>query len=197
MNTYIHHTLTKAEKEARRSKHLRHQEQERQVKIASIPDHVHGIPVVEVPYTGVSKKHVKELRREFNGLRKAFLKELAETQTEALKQMGFSDNMLVDLAKGKTPNGFNVHHKIPLAGGGKNEFSNFILIKNDPYHVDIHRVSDLQISHIKEGETKLVKIPVPQGNVFIPQEQQQQNRAQTATKNSINATLLHKMQKTR
>ena len=120
MSIYIHHTLTKAEKEARKIEHLRQKELERQAKAASIPDQIHGIPVVEIPYTGVSKKQVKEMRREFNGLRKAFLKELAETQTEALKQMGFSDNMLADLAKGNSPNGFNVHHKIPLAGGGKN-----------------------------------------------------------------------------
>lgn len=196
MNTYVHHTLTKAEKEARRNERLQREEQEHQVKIASLPDQVHGIPVVEIPYTGVSKKHVKELRREFNGLRKAFLKELAKTQTAALKQMGFSDNMLADLAKGNSPNGFNVHHKIPLAGGGKNEFSNFILIKNAPYHTDIHKVSDLQIPRIKEGETKFVKIPLPQGNVFIPPEQQQ-SRTQTATKLSVNTVMLHKMQKTR
>ena len=196
MNAYVHHSLTKAEKEARRIERLQREEQERQIKIASIPDRVHGIPVVEIPYTGVSKKRVKELRKEFNGLRKAFLKELAQTQTEALKKMGFSDNMLADLAKGNSPNGFNVHHKIPLAGGGKNEFSNFILIKNDPYHADIHKVSDLQIPRIKEGETKFVKIPLPEGSVFIPPEQQQ-SRTQATTKVPVNAVLLHKMQKTR
>lgn len=56
MNAYVHHSLTKAEKEARRNERLQREEQERNVKIASIPDQVYGIPVVEIPYTGVSKK---------------------------------------------------------------------------------------------------------------------------------------------
>ena len=194
MTDYVQHTLTKAEKEARRAERLRQQEQERQSKIAAIPDQIHGIPVVEVSYTAVSKKRVKEMRREFTGLRKAFLKELAATQTDALKQMGLSDRMIALLAKGDTPNGFNVHHKMPLAGGGKNEFSNFILIKNDPYHTDIHKVSDLQISKMKEGETQTVKIPMPQGSVFIPPEKQQN---QTITKAPAPVALLQKLQKGR
>ena len=196
MADYIQHTLTKAEKEARRAERLRQQEQERQAKIAALPDRVHGIPVVEVSYTAADKKHVKEMRHEFTGMRRAFLKELAATQTDALKQIGFSDNMIALLAKGEAPNGFNVHHKMPLAGGGKNEFSNFILIKNDPYHTDIHKVSDLQISAMNPGETKTVKIPMPQGSIFIPPEQQQ-TRTQTAIKSPVSTVFLQKMQKTR
>ena len=194
MADYIQHTLTKAEKEARRAERLRQQELERQTKIAALPDQVHGIPVVEVSYTAVDKKHVKEMRHEFTGMRRAFLKELAATQTDALKQMGFSDNMIGLLAKGESPKGFNVHHKMPLAGGGKNEFSNFILIKNDPYHTDIHKVSDLQIAKMNAGETKIVKIPMPQGSVFIPPEKQQ---SQTAVKTPVSMALLQKMQKAR
>lgn len=196
MPDYVQHTLTKAEKEARRAERQRQQELDRQAKIAALPDQIHGIPVVEVPYTAVSKKRVKELRREFTGQRKAFLKELAETQTDALRQMGLSDNMIGLLAKGETPNGFNVHHKMPLAGGGKNEFSNFILIKNDPYHTDIHKISDLQIVTMNDGETKTVKIPMPQGSIFIPPEQQS-DRVQSTAKAPVPAAILKKMQRDR
>lgn len=196
MTEYIHHSLSKAEKEARRAERLRQQEQERQRKINALPDQVHGIPVVEVSYTAVSKKRVKELRRQFSEMRRKFLINLAETQADLLKQMGLSDNALALLAKGNAPNGFNVHHKMPLAGGGKNEFSNFILIQNNPYHTDIHKVSDLQIATMKEGETKTVKIPMPEGSVFVPPEKRQE-RIQTTAKAPVPAILLQKMQKAR
>ena len=194
MTEPVQHTLTKAEKEARRAERERQKEQERQQKITTIPDQVHGIPVVEVSYTAASKKHIKKMRHEFTKMRKAFLKELAATHVDALKQMGLSDKMIALVAKGDAPNGFNVHHKMPLAGGGKNEFSNFIFIKNEPYHVDIHKVSDLQIAKMKEGETQTVKIPMPQGSVFIPPEKQQ---GRTETKSNISAALLKKMPKGR
>ena len=196
MSELIHHTLTKAEKEARKAERLRQQDQERQKKIAALPDQVHGIPVEEVSYTAVSKKRVKELRREFTGMRREFLKNLAATQTDALKQMGMSDKMISLLAKGDAPNGFNVHHKMPLAGGGKNDFSNFILIQNDPYHTDIHKVSDLQIVKMNEGETRTVKIPMPQGSVFVPPEKRQE-RVRTEVKAPVSAVLLKKMQNAR
>ena len=110
--------------------------------------------------------------------------------------MGLSDHMIGLLAKGEAPNGFNVHHKMPLAGGGKNEFSNFILIQNDPYHTDIHKVSDLQIVKMKEGETKTVKIPMPQGNVFVPPDRQNLS-VQTVGKSVISSAVLDKIRKTR
>ena len=181
---------------ARKAEHLRRQEQERQKKIDALPDQVHGIPVVEVSYTAVSKKRVKELRREFTGMRREFLKNLAAMQSDDLKLMGLSDNALSLLAKGEAPNGFNVHHKMPLAGGGKNEFSNFILIQNHPYHTDIHKVSDLQIIRMNDGDTKTVKIPMPEGGVFVPPEKRQE-QVQTAAKAPVSAVLLQKMQKAR
>lgn len=195
MTEYIQHKPTKAEKETRRAQKAAQQEKERLEKIANLPDSVHGIPVIEISYTAVGKKRVKELRRAFGEKRKAFLKNLAATQAPVLKSLGLSDNAIAEMKKGRSPNGYNVHHKIPLAGGGTNDFSNFILIQNDPYHTDIHKVSDLQICKMNEGETKTVKIPMPSGSIFIAPDQKQS--VQNAAKTSLSAAILKKNQTTR
>lgn len=195
MTDYIHHKPTKTEKEARRAQRAAQQERERAEKIAALPDKVHDIPVIDVSYTAVGKKRVKELRRSFGPQRKAFLQNLAKTQAPLLKALGLSDKAVAEMGKGNAPNGYNVHHKLPLAGGGKNEFSNFILIKNDPYHTDIHKVSDLQICKMQEGETKIVKMPVPDGSIFIPPSEKQ--RVQAALKQPVLPSVLQKMQLTR
>ncbi len=172
MTELLQHKPTKAEREARRAQ----REAERLAKFAekakNLPDSVHGVPVVEIDYTAVSKKRVKELRREFTECRRQFLISLAENRADDLKAAGLSDSAIELMAKGRAPGGYNVHHKSPLAGGGKNEFSNFILIKDEPYHKDFHKVSDIQIVGMKEGETKKVKIPMPDGCVFVPPERQ-------------------------
>lgn len=195
MTDYIQHKPTKAEKEARRAQRAAQQEKERAEKIAALPGKVHDIPVIDVSYTAVEKKRVKELRRSFGPQRKAFLQNLAKTQAPVLKALGLSDKAIAEMGKGRAPNGYNVHHKLPLAGGGKNEFSNFILIKNDPYHTDIHKVSDLQICQMQDGETKTVKMPVPDGSIFIPPSEKQ--RVLAALKQPVQQAVLQKTRQTR
>lgn len=188
----VQYKKTKAEREAAKLERIAKQEKENQAKVAQLPDSIHGMPIVEVSYTGVGKKEVKALRKEFTPQRKAFLKELAETQKEALLAAGISESAIQRMAKnGESPSGYNVHHKIPLAGGGKNSFSNFILIKNEPYHTDIHKVSDLQIKHINQGETKTVKMPMPQGSVFVPPAQEKQ-KTHDGIKSQVSQVVLKK-----
>lgn len=196
MTDLIMRKPTKAEKEARRAERAAQQEAERQKRIAALPDSVHGVPVIEMEYTAAGTKKIKEMRRSFTPQRKAFLKHLAQTQAPVLKALGLSDNMIAGMAKGCAPNGYNVHHKQPLGGGGKNEFSNFILIKNDPYHTDFHKVSDVQICKMQPGETKTVKIPYPEGSIFIPPADRERVKA-ALNQNAAAAAVLQKMQKAR
>lgn len=170
MADFVQHKPTKAEREERRAQREAERLAAFAEKAKNLPDSVHGVPVVEIDYTAVSKKRVKELRRTFGECRKRFLITLARNHAADLKAAGLSDSAIDLMAKGRSPGGYNVHHKTPLAGGGKNEFSNFILIKDEPYHKDFHKVSDVQIVGMKEGETKKVKIPMPDGCVFIPPE---------------------------
>lgn len=192
MTDFEQKKLTRQERNALRAQK---KEQDRLAKIKAIPESIHGIPVIETEYTSVPNKRVKALRREFSQVRKEFLKMLAETQVPALKQMGLSDKAIEGMAHGKSPNGFNTHHKIPLAGGGTNVFDNFILIKNEPYHEDIHKIMDPQICVLKDGQKAVVKLPLPKGNVFIPPAQAE--KEQTASKTLPSAVIFQKIQKTR
>lgn len=189
-DNFEHRKPTKAEKEARRAERAAQQEIERQKRVAALPASVHGAPMVKMEYTAVGTKKIKEMRRSFTPLRKAFLKHLAQTQSPVLKALGMSDNMIAGMLKGNAPNGFNVHHKKPLGGGGKNEFSNFILIQNNPYHTDFHKASDVQICKMQPGETKTVKIPMPEGSIFIPPAMKQ--RVAEAVKQASAAAMMKK-----
>ena len=64
----------------------------------------------------------------------------SEGKSEA-KIKEFVDN----LKEGRTPQGYNVHHRVPIAGFMKqgdvkavNDFSNFVLIRINPCHDMIH-----------------------------------------------------------
>lgn len=186
----IQHKKTQAERTAERREK---QERERQEKISRIPDSIHGAPVIDAAYTAASKKQIKELRREFTPARRDFLISLAQTQKDVLLSLGISEKAVAEMLKGNAPNGYNVHHKMPLAGGGKNDPSNFILIKNDPYHTDFHKISDVQICKMQDGETKTVKMPMPEGSIFVPPKEQYK----TQEKNRVSPAVLNKMQKTR
>ncbi len=192
MSELVRQKLTQQERNALRAAK---KEKDRLEKIRAIPESIHGIPVVEAPYVAVPRRKVRELRREFTTARKEFLKILATTQYPALKKAGLSDKAVENMKRGMSPNGYNTHHKIPLAGGGLNVFDNFILIKNDPYHEDLHKILDPQICVLKDGERAVVKIPLPSGNVFIPPKQEE--KTQNAEKPPLQAAVLRKIQKIR
>ena len=72
------------------------------------------------------------------------------------------------MKKGFTPNGFNVHHKLPLHGGGKNEFSNFILTPlypHDQWHKD---VIEKQAEGIGTYKVRKIKIPWTDEMIYDP-----------------------------
>lgn len=192
MSELLQHKLSQQERKALRDAK---KEKDRLAKIDMIPESIHGIPVVETAYVAVPRRRVKMLRREFSAVRKEFLKMLASTQYPALKQAGLSDKAIENMKRGASPSGYNTHHKIPLAGGGLNAFDNFILIKNDPYHEDLHKVLDPQICILKDGERAVVKMPLPQGNVFIPPKQEEKTK--NVEKPPLQAAVLRKIQKNR
>lgn len=176
MTELVHHTLTKKEREAKKAERLAKAEAERLEKVKNLPDNVHGVDLIEIDYTRVTDKVLKEKRHEFTKARKEFLASLAKDQIDVLKVAGLTEKQIELIAKGDCPNGWNVHHKNPLGGCGKNELGNFILIKNDPYHIDFHKFSDIQIKNMREGETRKIKMPMPKGSVFIAPEQEKQNQ---------------------
>jgi len=113
------------------------------------------------------------MRQEFEQVKRAeFIKYLARTQQDALRQAGISAKQLEGMKKGYTPHGFNTHHKLPIHGGGTNDFSNLILIRKEPWHDMLHyHIINPQTKGMSEGDSRRIIIPDPKTSVFLPSPQ--------------------------
>jgi hypothetical protein len=132
----------------------------------NLPEKVENIPLVEVEYV-IPRKDVREIvRAEFNPVKEKFLKHLVSDYKQDLVDAGLSPNQIAQMADGKSPNGWGTHHKLPIHGGGKNEFSNYILIPHKE-HGEIHRlVIDPQVADMGTGKAKIVKLPYPNEMIY-------------------------------
>lgn len=103
---------------------------------------------------------------EFESTRKRrFLKELGN-DTDTLNNAGFSETDIRMIQDGRTPNGWNVHHVLPLDDGGTNEIGNLVLIKKQPFH-DVITNYQIQITRgMKPGDSRVVMWPFPVGNIY-------------------------------
>jgi hypothetical protein len=64
------------------------------------------------------------------------------------------------------PNGYQVHHKLPIDDGGTIDFSNLILIINDPYHRILTKTQKTLTKGMKVGESIKYKWPIPDDFVY-------------------------------
>lgn len=148
-------------------------------------DTIHGLPLKEVECYVPSKSERHAARQEFDGrfsedgkvmlkegVRAKFLKHLAEKHSAALKEnLGLTDEQIAQMAeRGRAPAGFNVHHKLPLHIGGKNEFSNLILIPLYPHDQLHHDVLDRQVDNMKECERRTILLPTCDDMVYDPKK---------------------------
>ncbi|MBR1946302.1 MAG: HNH endonuclease [Alphaproteobacteria bacterium] len=138
-----------------------------------LPKEFLGIPCKRVTFKVPPKEEREAMRLEFEmGKRAEFIKYLAETQQEALKRAGVTAKQLEGMKKGYTPHGFNTHHKLPIHGGGTNDFSNLILIPREPWHDMMHyHLINPQTKGLQEGNEKQIVIPYPETPVFEPSPQ--------------------------
>lgn len=91
-----------------------------------------GLEIQNINYVRRDPAEAAVLRREFNSsIRKNFLKDIAG-RPEAINKFNPSD--LLRMSDGIVPNGWSVHHKLPLDDGGTNAFNNLSLIENEPFH---------------------------------------------------------------
>lgn len=146
-------------------------------------DTIHGLKLKEVEYTVPPIAERKAKRAAFNGgrdkngkligggARAIFLQMLArDHEKELVEKLGLTERDLDGMRHGYTPNGFNVHHKLSLHGGGKNEISNFILTPLYPHDQFHHDVIDPQLIGIKEGETRKILIPWTDEMIYDPKK---------------------------
>lgn len=127
----------------------------------------------EIKYHIPSEKQRHHVRLEYeHSFRKDFLQYIAKYERDNLIESGLWDTIIDrTLAKGKTPPGWGVHHKIPIHGGGKNAFDNMIFIRFSE-HFPIHRYIDKEIDGMEDGDERTIVIPYPEGFVLVPVDKQ-------------------------
>ena len=131
-----------------------------------------GLTVVKnFNFTKRNPDDVAKDRAKFNSsLRGEWLGGLCNdpAQEAALRAAGMNDADIQDIKDGLVPDGYQVHHKRPLDDGGTNTPSNYVLIKNDPYHIALTALHNSQCRDIAPGTTKVLDWPEPQGIVYPP-----------------------------
>ncbi|WLR42628.1 HNH endonuclease signature motif containing protein [Bacillus carboniphilus] len=128
-----------------------------------------GIREKDITYTKRPREEFKQLRNKFNSsVRKNFLLDLTKSdkKIKILLNAGLSKTDINDMKNGFVPEGYQVHHKLPLDDGGTNDFSNLILIKNDPYHKVLTNSQRTLTRGIKVGDSIIIKWPIPKGFVY-------------------------------
>ncbi|TRW18246.1 HNH endonuclease [Glacieibacterium frigidum] len=139
--------------------------------VRGVPVRLEGVEIRPVDYLKRDRASYESLRREFDGgARAGFVKSISSDPTNlaALRNAGLNDAQIARLAEGKIPQGWQVHHKLPLDDGGTNSFDNLVLIKNDPSHIAITNAQRSLVGDLAVGETRRVDFPVPPGVVYPP-----------------------------
>ena len=66
---------------------------------------------------------------------------------------------LIRASRGRAPSNFDVHHIVPLSGGGLNKFSNMCLIERSLHRFINKKCFDPALKNIKIGETVTIDVP--------------------------------------
>ena len=132
-----------------------------------------GFYYVPLMYTKRSTADLAALRSRFNTVRKKFMKQLATDPTTLaqLRAAGISEAEIARAAKGGVPDGWQVHHKLPLDDGGDNAFDNLMLIENDPYHLAITNLQNQLTNNLGVGDSLPVQWPMFNGIIYPPTPQ--------------------------
>ncbi len=143
------------------------------VSRSKAPESFLGVPCKQVVFRVPPKAEREAMRLEFEQEKRAeFIKFLANTQKKALLAAGITEKQIEGMKNGYTPHGFNTHHKLPIFGGGTNDFSNLVLIRREPYHDMMHyHLINPQVRGLQENQQKTVSIPNPETPVFVPSSQ--------------------------
>ncbi|HMA51887.1 MAG TPA: HNH endonuclease signature motif containing protein [Magnetospirillaceae bacterium] len=130
---------------------------------AALPD----VPVVDMVYSRREKAERAALREAFDTEgRQAFLRHLLTERSAELKAKGFTERNFESLRYGKVPHGYNVHHIKPLDDGGDNRFDNLVLLRAHPEHESIHRYLDPQLKGLEVGQSRTVRLPLPEAGAY-------------------------------
>jgi len=111
-----------------------------------------------VKFTLQPPEVTKRLRKEFDHkrLHKVFVLWLYRTG----RLNPYSHEIdLIRASRGLSPSNFDVHHIVPLSGGGQNRFSNMCLIERSLHRFINKKCFDPALKNIKVGETVIIDVP--------------------------------------
>ncbi|MFD5854193.1 T7SS effector LXG polymorphic toxin [Cytobacillus pseudoceanisediminis] len=133
--------------------------------------HLKGVKVEEIIYTKRLPEETAKLRRTFNNsVKKSFLKTFANDplRVEYLRKAGLNDTDIARMKDGLNPKGWQVHHNLPLDDGGTNDFTNLVLIKNDPYHKTVTNEQNSLTRELAPTQSKKINWPMFEDEVYPP-----------------------------
>ncbi len=126
--------------------------------------------LIEVNYVMLDANWLSELRKAFKRTRRDFLKYVGYHHVNELIAAGMDEEDIKLVKKGKAPENFNIHVRVPFDYGGTNSFSNLVLIQTHPYHNEIHRFIDMQTLIQPNLKPMKLFLPSPKGKVYTPGE---------------------------
>jgi hypothetical protein len=138
-------------------------------RLRAAPVELPGVSLQRIEYTKRAAEELASLRAEFDSsVRKSFLQDLAADPIKVakLKSAGLSDAQIELMSSGGCPQGWQVHHKLPLDDGGTNGFENLVLSKYDPYHKVITNHQRALTRGLAARETRVLEFPIPDDFVY-------------------------------
>ncbi|MBD1895741.1 SBBP repeat-containing protein [Coleofasciculus sp. FACHB-129] len=136
----------------------------KRVKV-ELPD----ILIKRIAITKVPKSVYDALRNKFNNsVGRKFAMSLGSdpNKLDTLRKAGLNDADILRLSKGNRPDGWEIHHKLPLKIGGNNSFDNLVLIKKHPHHKVLTNAQDDLSRQMSEGDELVVDWPSPEGFIY-------------------------------
>ncbi|SQJ20410.1 Uncharacterised protein [Serratia rubidaea] len=127
------------------------------------PTLLNNIDVLKMSYIKRPMEERNILRKEFdNKVRRNFLKSISNDKGMSER---FNPIERSDIASGRPPKGWSVHHKLPLDDSGTNDFSNLTLISNSE-HAIFTTTQRKIVRGMSLDESKDILWPVPKGKVY-------------------------------
>ncbi|MEP9091625.1 HNH endonuclease signature motif containing protein [Enterobacter cloacae] len=125
---------------------------------------LNNIEVKEINYIKRDPSETMLLRKEFNNtVRKKFLNQLSNSSDAANV---FEPSDLFKMSKGTVPDGWEVHHKLPLDDGGTNAFDNLSLIEKEPFHKVLTNMQRTSTRGMPPGDSKVTPWVMPTGSIY-------------------------------
>lgn len=134
---------------------------------------LHGFTIKRITYERKADRNAYKSQREkdFSRVRKAWLKKIAVSAAKELEAAGIPKDKIETMAReGKTPEGYQVHHRLPLDNGGDNNYANLIMIRDDVEHRAVHgyyNPGEQRIEQLQYGESGEVALPMPPADTVV------------------------------